>query len=113
MQLSVDNNESHYARSPITLEQKVADHDCPSRTGYPGLAVANDGDADGLAGLVLLDLGQQLLDGLHPLVLDGDDQVGRVGIEVPADEAQARAALPAPGPAGCRPARRDLPRPSP
>ena len=34
-----------------------------------------------LAGPVLLDLGQQLLDGMHPLVVDGDDQVGGVGIE--------------------------------
>ena len=58
------------------------------------LAVANDRDADRLAGLVLLDLGQQLVDRLHPLVLDGDDQVGRVGVQEPANESQAEPLLP-------------------
>ena len=45
------------------------------------LPVADDGDAGDVAGTVLLDLGQELLEGVHPFVVDGDDQVGGVGVE--------------------------------
>ena len=58
------------------------------------LAVADDGDADGLAGPVFLDFGQELFDGAHALVLDGDDQVGGVGVERPADDSRGRAVRP-------------------
>ncbi len=97
---------------PISLDsRRIADSKSPSLRpseldrDIHGFTVADDGDADGLAGPVFLDLGEQLVEGLHPLVIDGDDQVGAIGVDGPADEAGPDAARPAPGRPGARPAR--------
>ena len=59
-------------------------HDWPSwttmSTGWPSRTTVR---RTVLAGPVFLDLGQKLLDGANPLVIDGDDQVGGLGVEAP------------------------------
>jgi hypothetical protein len=59
-----------------------------ARSGSPepdwyihGFAIADDRDADGRTRLMFFDFGQELFDGSHSFVLDGDDQIGRFVVE--------------------------------